>query len=387
MRKSFETFEEEANKKHNKKYSYIKDTFKNMTTQMSIKCPKHEIFEQKPSKHLYGQGCPKCYGFKKSNTEIIEEFKKIHGNIYDYSETIYKNNLSDIIIICNNGHDRFLQTPKSHLRGNGCPKCGINKRAKLRQKDNETFIFQANQVHNKIYDYSLTNYDKSDIKVKIICKLHGVFEQKPNSHLIGQGCEKCSYILRKENARKSNELFLEQANLIHNNKYDYSKTHYTNDNTDVIIICVLHGEFKQRPSSHLRQKSGCPLCSKSKQYSNAQIQWINFIQLKDNITIQHAENIGEFKIPNTTFKADGYCQETNTIYEYHGDFWHGNPDKYVSHHINPITKKTFGELYQETLKREMQIRDMGFNLITIWENDWIKLNKCIRILQKKYRNL
>ena len=58
---------------------------------------------------------------------------------------------------------------------------------------------------------------------------------------------------------------------------------------------------------------------------------------------------------------------------------------YNHNEINAVTKKSFGEMYQTTLNREKQIRDMGFNLITIWESDWVKLNNCVRILQRKYK--
>ncbi len=74
-----------------------------------------------------------------------------------------------------------------------------------------------------------------------------------------------------------------------------------------------------------------------------------------------------------------------TIYEFHGDYWHGNPNRY-----NPDDEtyfgKSFGELYQKTIEREQMIKNMGFNLITIWESDWIKLNKYVKILQRKFRN-
>jgi len=79
---------------------------------------------------------------------------------------------------------------------------------------------------------------------------------------------------------------------------------------------------------------------------------------------------GEYRIPGTKYKADGYHAETNTIYEFHGDFWHGNPEKYSESSVNPINKKTYGELYQNTLKRELEIRNLGYNLISIWENDF-----------------
>jgi hypothetical protein len=119
--------------------------------------------------------------------------------------------------------------------------------------------------------------------------------------------------------------------------------------------------------------------SKHHHVSKLQIQWLDFTSKIHNITIQHGKNGEEFKIPNTRFKADGYCKETNTIYEFHGDYWHGNPNIY-----KPSEKtyfgKTFSELYENTLKREQQIKNMIFNLITMWESDWIKLNKCVKLL-------
>ncbi len=97
------------------------------------------------------------------------------------------------------------------------------------------------------------------------------------------------------------------------------------------------------------------------------------------------ENGGEYKIPNTNFKADGYCKKTNTIFEFHGDFWHGNPNKYNPNEINKVTKCTFGELYKKTLVKEKKIKKLGYNIVKMWESDWIKLIKVVRILQKKFR--
>jgi G:T-mismatch repair DNA endonuclease (very short patch repair protein) len=112
---------------------------------------------------------------------------------------------------------------------------------------------------------------------------------------------------------------------------------------------------------------------------------LNFISIFYAINISHAENDKEFILPNTRLKADGYCKETNTIYEFHGDYWHGNPHIYPNNKYNNTTKCTFGELYKNTLNKEQQIRNLGFNLITIWESDWIKLNKCVKLLQRKFR--
>ena len=113
---------------------------------------------------------------------------------------------------------------------------------------------------------------------------------------------------------------------------------------------------------------GCPHCAVSKGYSKAQIEWIKEIEIKDNIIIQHALlPEGEFKILGIG-KVDGYCKETNTVYEYHGDFWHGNPDIYDPNDINRVNGKTYGSLYERTIRRDEAIRDLGYNLIVKWES-------------------
>jgi hypothetical protein len=105
-----------------------------------------------------------------------------------------------------------------------------------------------------------------------------------------------------------------------------------------------------------------------------------------NIIIQHGKNDEEFKIPNTRFKADGYCKKTNIIYEFHGDYWHGNPNIYEPNE-ETYFGKTFGELYQQTLEREQLIKNLGYNLVVMWEYDWNKINKSIRTLQRKFKSL
>jgi G:T-mismatch repair DNA endonuclease (very short patch repair protein) len=70
--------------------------------------------------------------------------------------------------------------------------------------------------------------------------------------------------------------------------------------------------------------------------------------------------------------VDGYDPITNTIYEFNGDFWHGNPSKYKKFDINPISGKTFGELYKKTLEKEDNLKKLGYNVISIWESDYLK---------------
>ena len=76
------------------------------------------------------------------------------------------------------------------------------------------------------------------------------------------------------------------------------------------------------------------------------------MEIKYSVKINHAQNIGEFIIPNSRYKADGYAENINTIFEFHGDFWHGNPEVFHPYKINKVAKKTFGNLYKATLKKE-----------------------------------
>ncbi|MGI0075910.1 MAG: DUF7487 domain-containing protein [Nitrosopumilaceae archaeon] len=104
-------------------------------------------------------------------------------------------------------------------------------------------------------------------------------------------------------------------------------------------------------------------------FSHIAIQWLESIMVRDNIFIQHAQNVNEYKIPNTKLQVDGYCKETNTIYEFYGDFFHGNPKIYEANFYNGVLYKTAGELYQQTINRENQIKSLGYNLITLWESE------------------
>jgi len=122
---------------------------------------------------------------KLTKEEFIKRAKLIHGDKYDYSLVEYKNNRTKVKIICPI-HGVFEQRPYSHYKGCKCQKCVNNKK-----KSTEQFIIDAYCKHGDRYNYKLVDYKNNKTKVKIICPIHGVFEQRPNDHLNGQGCSKC----------------------------------------------------------------------------------------------------------------------------------------------------------------------------------------------------
>jgi len=123
--------------------------------------------------------------------QFIERSKQVHNNRYDYSQTVYIGTHSKVSIMCRE-HGVFEQRAKDHLKGSGCQLCGnVAKATTQAAIAKSEFPTRAAIVHNNKYDYSLVEYKSALTKVKIICSIHGVFEQKPSDHLKGHGCAKC----------------------------------------------------------------------------------------------------------------------------------------------------------------------------------------------------
>jgi len=256
-----EKFIERAKEVHGNKYDYSKVEYINSQTKICIICPEHGEFWQKPNSHLLGYGCNKCAIEKRSKLatkttdSFIERAKKLHGDKYDYSKVDYKGKDMNVCIICPK-HGEFWQTPHNHLSGAGCPKCKNEYISKKYSDTTETFIEKAKKVHGDKYDYSKVNYINSRTKVCIVCPEHGEFWQRPNNHLNGWGCSKCS-----GSEKKTTKTYIEQAKLVHGDKYDYSELEYINNKTKVQIICKEHGVFETYPNHHLYMGIGCPKCT------------------------------------------------------------------------------------------------------------------------------
>lgn len=401
LRKTTEDFVKEAKLKHVDEngvpiYHYEKVDYKNNGTKVSIICKKHGIFNQTPGNHLYGYGCKKCRNDNSGSSQrltkeqFIEKAKLKHIDetrfpLYSYEKVIYTNSHTKIIVTCKI-HGDFEITPNNHLNGSTCLKCSNEKSSERQRLTTDEFLRKAKEIHGDTYDYSKTIYGKNNNEpINIICYKHGLFNQSPTSHLAGKGCKLCGNEKSSERQRFTLEECINKFRYFHCDRYDYNMVEYVNTSTNVKIRCIEHNIlFNQTPANHFRS-SGCMKCHKYG-YSKKAILWLNFISKLHNIDIQHAENGHEYKIPNTRIRTDGYCKEINTIYEFHGDFWHGNPKKYAFADINCISNMYFGELYKNTIEREKQIQELGYNLVVIWENDWNKLNKGIKIIQNLFRN-
>lgn len=334
---------------HGEKYFYSKVVYKGALEKIEIICKRHGSFLQIASEHLRGRGCHNCGRQTLITQEFIEKAKRIRKiNEYDYSRTEYINCYTKVEIVCK-VHGVFQQEPRCHLKGQGCPQCGDKTSTK------EEFIEKSVALYENKFDYSKAIYDNNKTKVEIICPEHGSFFQKPNDHLMGHGCSGCS-----GNKRLTTEEFLKRAKFIHGNAYDYSKTSVEGNYSKVDIVCPKHGSFWQTPKNHIYAKHGCPKCSNI--VSKMETEWLDKLDIiKRQATI---------RINRNRFIVDGYNPVTNTIYEFLGDYFHGNPKVYSKNESNQLVKKTFGELYTETMHRINLFKIHGFNVVYIWESDF-----------------
>jgi very-short-patch-repair endonuclease len=234
-------FLERAREKHGYKYKYpnLKDK---VLSQDTIDIEYNEvIYKQKVVKHILLGRCPEKNTPIKTTEQFIKEAQEVWGDKYDYSLVNYKGS-HDKVKIKFNGIV-FEQSAVSHLKY--APEGNMNK---------DYFIKLSRIKWGDKYDYSLVDYKHCKSKVKIIYNGE-VYEQTPCNHLI--------HSPEKFLKRKTNEQFINESNIVHDNKYNYDKIDYIKNQIKVIITCPIHGDFKQTPLSHL-QGSGCPNCNESK---------------------------------------------------------------------------------------------------------------------------
>ena len=130
-------FIKKARDKHGDKYDYTNVKYDNAHTKVCIICKEHGEFWQQPNSHLNGNGCPKCGGTGRLTKEtFIKKANEVHDGKYDYTKVHYVNSKTKVCIICNKpNHGEFWQVANEHLKGHGCPKCGVeNGREKRTSK-------------------------------------------------------------------------------------------------------------------------------------------------------------------------------------------------------------------------------------------------------------
>lgn len=188
------------------------------------------------------------------NINAFEEifFKKFPNsnltflNFYDNRYIRVRNEYG--ICLCNK--DKLLQYGYTNII------CAENK--------TEYFINQAIKIHGYKYNYSMTEYINSRIKLKIFCKKHGEFKITPQSHLQGSGCCKCGDESHGKKTTKTSKQYNEEIALIHNNNYFIKENSYINIGTKIPHYCNTQKEWVNMRPGHVLKGMVCRKCANLK---------------------------------------------------------------------------------------------------------------------------
>jgi G:T-mismatch repair DNA endonuclease (very short patch repair protein) len=113
-----------------------------------------------------------------------------------------------------------------------------------------------------------------------------------------------------------------------------------------------------------------------RRYERMAIDWLEWEAKNTGQHIRHQSNDKEKVIGRRRLPVDGFCKETNTVYEFQGCLWHGHrcwitKDKSV----NPINGKSLDDLFETTKEKIDEIKDQGYDVKQMWECEWGRLKK------------
>jgi hypothetical protein len=341
--------------------------------------------------------------------KFLHSASQIHGDDYVYDLVDYVNSHTKVTIICHH-HGEFTMTPANHIHSKqGCPSCRYSKQsatnlARYGGHPRQTQEVKTKQEATNLERYGYTNpFGSPLIRERIKStnlekygtehpwhcdKIRATNLEKYGSEssfgsALIQGRIRATNLKKYgvDNPRKS-ELVKETIKASQLKKYG---TEYYNQQHMIDVLPLLHNSewlFAQyitqsKTAIQISDELGIRDGTVGKYLKKAEIEirtnfYVSYKQLQwlDSLEIPHL--LQEWSIPETKYSADGYDPLTNTIYEFHGDYWHGNPDVFAPDIMNDVVGKTMGDLYNNTKAREEEILALGYNLVVMWETNFNK---------------
>lgn len=199
----------------------------------------------------------------------------------------------------------------------------------------EEFKERGNKIFNNFYDYSKVNITNGlKDKVIVICPIHGEFTIAAYHHLEGMGCKQCSL------EKQKNKNWKEEANEIHNCRYNYDNFNYVNNKTKGSIICPIHGEFKMSMNSHIHGKQGCSKCAQELKNKKKSLKLEEFIQKSKEIYGNDLFNYNDVVYINNKTPITLKCNKCGTIFQC-------RPDNHLKGHGCPKCPKIISQWEKE----------------------------------------
>lgn len=192
-----------------------------------------------------------------TNTRSINKFKTLETRF----KNIHSNQYNYSKSVCQKTDIKITIICKHHGEFQQTPASHLIGRGcpACKRLTSEEFITRCQKVHPNL-NYDLAVYTKQDVKITVSCKEHGTFKQSANNHLHGTGCPKCARIRSDKSNISTLTEFIGKANKKHKGKYLYNKSIYINSSSKIKIMCKGHGVFEQQPNNHINGQ-GCPTCA------------------------------------------------------------------------------------------------------------------------------
>jgi len=320
-------------------------------------------------------GCPRCAGMvisEKNNFAVLFphlledwDYKKNKGvDPYKISSGTHKR-IYWSCHVCSHPWSTYLFNRTLHK--SGCPGCS-KKAASSTSNVKKVFpelLKEWDYVKNKVPPDKVSSYSAKKVWWKCRKCNHNweavVFSRTAG----GNGCPACANQVVTDNNRLS-ILFPEIVK-----DWDYTKNKICPEEVTsksgryIWWVCNVCGYgWRTKVCKRTVSNQGCSNCAKGSSVSKISQRWL------DSLNIPNLER--EYYIKDLKITVDGFDPETNTVYEFLGDYWHGNPKVYSAEEKNLVNKKTFGRLFQKTLKRISKLEEAGYKVVYMWESSYNK---------------
>lgn len=382
------------------------ELYLNSKTDMLIPCPRHGLVCMTPYQHLVSTtGCTKCSGkYQRTEEEFDRDLASIFGTTISRIDP-YLNQKTPMMMKCqlDNNHPPFRKTGGDLLNGHqGCPSCQIERSSETRRWKKDEWVQKCQQIHsNGIDDYShiILEIVNSILWVHdIFCTSCKVFYcQRANDHHNGHRCVLCKSETLSKQFRIPYDELIKRCREIHNEeKYEYDPSEpidYTNGNSKIPVLCNQtfpngdkHGVWYPTAHNHLCG-SKCPGC-KSVGYSKVAIEWLDLLSKRTGLSIQHAQNGGEYKIPGSRYSSDGKVVGGRCLFEFHGCHVHGCKECYPDREeIDCYGQRTHDENYQKTLEKKQFCLEQGYQYVEMWYCQWETIKNSQELLEKHIQDV
>ena len=316
------------------------------------------FFEKTPDILRHGCGCPNCskdrmkaLGKTKAETtkHFIEKSKSIHGDKFDYSNSIYVNYNTPVLIHCNTCGKNFYQKPSYHYYIKDCPFC-LKEKRQNEQKNivlkytTKEAIEMIRNVHGDKYGYDKVIYKGRNKKVTLFCKECNQYVDVIFSSLLkGSGCPICARKRQRKKLIMSNEEFIRRSKkLFGNNTYNYDLCNYDGYYSKVMLKCNIHNRvFEQTAGSHLSGCCGCPSC-----INHLTENKIDHLLKLYNIKFDR-ETTFPWLIYKSYMRLDFYLSEYNIAIEYQGE------QHFYPINFNGVSEDVMLNDFEESQKRDI----------------------------------